>query len=77
MPVISKNEPVKIFIDVKYMGRSLRHARIQNNMLRRDLAKELKLTDRQLLQIECGRLVISKDLLTRLLRVGIAGLNGE
>ena len=71
MTIISKNEPVKIFIDVKYLGRSLHRARIQNSMSRKDVAKQLNLTDRQLLQIESGRLVISKNILTKLLRAGI------
>ncbi|MCL1891900.1 MAG: helix-turn-helix domain-containing protein [Alphaproteobacteria bacterium] len=71
MTVISKNEPVKIFIEAKYIGRCLHRARIQNKISRKDLAKKLKLTDRQLLYIECGRVVIAKDALTKLMQEGM------
>lgn len=71
MTIISKNEPVKIFIEAKYIGRCLHRARKQNNESRKDVAKKLKLTNRQLLYIECGRAVISKPILTKLLRGGI------
>ena len=72
MTIIEKNEPVKILIEARYIGRCLHRARIRSSISRKDLAKRLGLKDRELLQIECGRAVIPKENLIELLRKGIA-----
>ena len=75
MITIEQNISAKIFIEARYIGRSLHRARTQNKITRKELAKKLKITDRELLQIECGRAVIPSGILTKLLRAGIKDLN--
>ena len=75
MTIIEKNEPVKIFISARYVGYCLRRARIENKISRKETAKKLNLTNRQLLYTECDRLVISKQTLIKLLRIGIGHYN--
>ncbi len=71
MTIIEKHQAIKIFIDTKFIGECLRKARKQSNILRRDLAQSLGVSNNELLKIESGRCVIGRHVLTKLFQIGI------
>lgn len=75
MQQINISEPVKIMIDVKYFGCCLERTRKHLNMTRAELAKIIGITNRELQYIECGKAVIHKSLLIKLLIPGVKKLN--
>ena len=74
--VIGKNVSAKIFVDAKYFGRCFHRARSLNKAARKNMAKKLGMTDRELLQIECGRAIMPKNTLIKLFRIAIGFYDG-
>jgi transcriptional regulator with XRE-family HTH domain len=62
---------IKIMMDSKYLGACLRTARKRKGILRKQLARHLGMTNREMLCVECGRVIIQKHELIKLFQQGM------